>query len=75
MNPFALGDDEFLGLLGNIPRLEAKKQMDRAVSGEIKLTAEGWYDVVFRATGDRDQAEAAASEYMKACYRANVQPQ
>lgn len=43
--------------------------------GKVQLSADGWFDITFIATGDRDQAERNHNEYIKACYRAGRQPE
>lgn len=62
-------EDEVLGLQANIERLKAIETMDEARLGKVRLSPDGWYDVVLEATGSVRQAEhahfVAAKEQVK----------
>lgn len=73
LDPFALSADELLGLAAHIDRIKAERVLEKAVLGEVRLTAEGWFDYTLRATGDRDLAEKAHNAHVRACQRAGIQ--
>jgi hypothetical protein len=54
----------------NRPRLEALQMLKRARSGEVELSPEQWFDLTLMETGDRDLAEHARNDYIRAVYRA-----
>lgn len=49
--------------------------LEQARSGEIILTASGWYDLTLLVTGSRDKAEKAHNDYIRRCYREGKTPQ
>ena len=67
--------EQRLGLAENIPRLRAARDLDRARMGEVRLTADGWFDLTLAATGDRDAAESAHYQAAMQAYRENRPPQ
>ena len=55
--------------------LEAQATLDKAHAGDIHLTMKGWYDLTLFVTGDKQQAEDAAYQYVVRCYEAEEKPQ
>ena len=62
-------------MLANIPRLEAKRMLDRAKMGDVNLTVDGWYDLTLLVTGDKELAEKAAKDHIKASRNAGREPE
>lgn len=49
--------------------------MDSARRGEVSLKAEGWHDVTLLATGDKELAERAMKNFIKASRDAGREPE
>ena len=58
-----------------MPRLEAKKLLEDARAGRVTLKAEGWHDVTLLATGDKDLAEKAMKDFIRASRAAGREPE
>lgn len=54
-----------MGLLANLPALEAKDVLDEAMLGKISLNASGWRRYTLDYTGDKELAERAADAYIE----------
>lgn len=52
-----------------MPRLKAEGELEEARMGRVKLTPEGWFDLVLEATGDRREAERAHNDAVRETYR------
>jgi hypothetical protein len=67
---FGLTNGQKLALQAAMPRLHARRMLERYGH---KMTADGLYDCVLRATGSRDAAEQAAIAKLSAQLRAGEQ--
>ena len=67
--------DAFLGYEDNIPVLEAESMLEKAKNGDIHLTVTGWKNLTLLVTGDEEQAEQAAYDYIQRCYERDEKPQ
>ena len=67
--------EEMWALEENAHVIKAERMLERARAGEIRLTSNGWYDLVMLVTGDVEQAERAAKEYIRQELRANRNPE
>ncbi len=54
-----LAYDDLVGLHANIPRLKARRTLEQAVNGKVRLSPDEWYDAVLLATGDERAANRA----------------
>jgi hypothetical protein len=59
IDPTRMSTDEVMGLRANIKKRKAQRVLDEACVGKIHLSADGWFDFVWEATGDLAQAEHA----------------
>lgn len=74
LNPFTLTTEQLLALDAGIPRLRAQDVLDKARSGEVRLSPKGWYEATLAAGGTRDEAEDAHNRAVSEAVKRNESP-
>lgn len=64
-----------LALEATRPKLEAEKLLEQARAGDVRLSAEGWYEATLLATGSEARAQDAAAAYVAAELKAGRTPE
>lgn len=70
-----MSEEELYVLRRMMPRFKARRRLDQLRDSGKRLTAEGLYDAVLAAYGDRDLAERAMRDQMADDLRNNRVPQ
>jgi len=65
VNPFQLTDFEFLGLLGNIPRLKARRDREKLMAQPgVRIKGEDLYDLLKAEGIDEASVQKHVKDYM-----------
>lgn len=59
-----MSDEELMAAEFFAPRFEAKKLLQQAKAGGIRLTAEGWKALTIAAGGTEEEGQAALDDYV-----------